>query len=82
MCAVSHWVIWPCLTNVFGMEEGFSNIYIGYSSGHTSLKQMISLVKKNIFVQSKQKGNDQELIQSHPTSYPQYQKGKKDTHKI
>ena len=30
---------------------------------------------------SKQKGNDQKLIQSHPTSDPQNQKGKKDTHK-
>ena len=36
----------------------------------------------SIFMQSKQKNNDQELIQSHPTSHPQYQKGKKDTHKI
>ena len=33
-------------------------------------------------LRSKQKGNDQELIQSQPTSYPQYQKKKKDTHKI
>ena len=29
--------------------------------------------------ESKQKGNDLELKQSHPTSHPQYQKGKNDT---
>ena len=33
-------------------------------------------------MESKWKGNDQELIQSHTTSYPQYQKRKKDTQKI
>ena len=33
-------------------------------------------------ISSKQKGYDQELIQSNPTSHLQKQKGKKDTHKI
>ena len=32
--------------------------------------------------ESKYKGNDQEIIQSQPTSYPQYQKGMKDTLRI
>ena len=45
----------------------------------------ISVSNRNVnasLVESKGKGHDQELIQSQPTSYPQYQKGKKDTHKI
>ena len=37
------------------------------------------IVSKN--KQSKKKGNDQELLQSYPTSHPQNKKGK-DTHKI
>ena len=32
-------------------------------------------------VTGKEKGNDQELVQSNPTSHPQNQKGKKDTYK-
>ena len=34
---------------------------------------------KNVYLRSKEKGNDQELIQSDPTSHPQNQKGKKHT---
>ena len=37
--------------------------------------------KKNN-VQSNKKGNDQKLIQSHPTSHSHYQTGEKFAHKI
>ena len=41
------------------------------------MKLMIPLHRRK----SKEKGNDQELLQPNPTYHPQNQSGKKDTHK-